>query len=151
MTRPVSKRFNKVRELAQEAPMTLHTKALLPEPKQPIIEGKQAVDDMPGADTHPDAADHHPDVETPARSPRTGLSSGVSIVDWDEMFSAVKERLSHTVGGPIDAMTEAQVHDAAGRVRNSVLECVEALDQLQTILRAEIERCRQLEMPAREA
>jgi hypothetical protein len=144
MTRPVSKRFNKVRNLAQEAPMTLHTKALLPEPKQPIIEGKQAVDDMPGADTHPD-------VETPACSPRTGLSSGVSIVDWDEMFSAVKERLSHTVGGPIDAMTEAQVHDAAGRVRNSVLECVEALDQLQTILRAEIERCRQLEMPAREA
>lgn len=151
MTRPVSNRLNKVKDLAQEAPMTLHTKALLPEPKHMIIEGKQAVVGRPWAGIPPDAADHHRNGKTPVRSPSTSMSSGVAIVDWDEMFSAVKERLSRTVGGPIETMTEAQVHDAEGRVRRNVLECVEALDQLQITLIAEIERCRQLEMPAREA
>lgn len=67
------------------------------------------------------------------------------------LLKAIKDRMSRTVGAPSETMAKVQVRAAAGRVRSSVLECVEALDQLQATLRAEIERCRQPEMPARKA
>lgn len=79
----------------------------------------------------------------PAR--RQGLPQDIAIGDWDELLSAVKARLERIVGEPPDTGLEPPLHDAAGGARSSVLECVAALDQLQTTLTHELGRCLQLD------
>ena len=59
-----------------------------------------------------------------------GPVGDVSIEDWDTLLHAVKARLRLTVG---EALTR-QLNGAAAPVQASVLECVEALDQLHTTL-----------------
>lgn len=59
-----------------------------------------------------------------------GPVGDVSIEDWDSLLHAVKARLRLTVG---ESLTR-QFNGAAAPVQASVLECVEALDQLHTTL-----------------
>lgn len=59
-----------------------------------------------------------------------GPVDDVSIEDWDSLLHAVKARLRLTVG---ESLTQ-QLNGAAAPVQASVLECVEALDQLHTTL-----------------
>jgi hypothetical protein len=71
-------------------------------------------------------------------APQAEPSSDVAIEDWDILLDAVKARLKLTVGeepGP-------QGQDEARRVRDSVLECVAALDQLHTTMTHELDRAR---------
>ena len=72
-------------------------------------------------------------------------SSDVAIGDWEELLSAVKSRLRSTVGELLAVVPEHQLPDAAHRVQASVLECVNALDQLQLTLSHELARRHQLE------
>lgn len=73
------------------------------------------------------------------------VSSDVAIVDWEELLSAVKSRLRLTVGELLAVLPEHQLPDAAHQVQASVLECVNALDQLQLTLSHELARRHQLE------
>lgn len=59
-----------------------------------------------------------------------GPVGDVSIEDWDSLLDAVKARLRLTVG---ESLTR-QFNGAAAPVQASVLECIEALDQLHTTL-----------------
>ena len=59
-----------------------------------------------------------------------GPIGGVALDDWDSLLSAVKARLRLTVG---DSLTQ-QFNGAAAPVQASVLECVDALDQLHVTL-----------------
>lgn len=54
--------------------------------------------------------------------------AGVNIGDWDDLLSAVKDRLRSIV--PTQLATPS-IQDI-DQIRNAVLECVAALDQLQT-------------------
>ena len=66
--------------------------------------------------------------------PAGGLSgpwADVSIEDWDALLCAVKDRLRQTVGG---SLSQPMIGSAVP-VRASVLECVEALDQLHSALK----------------
>lgn len=66
--------------------------------------------------------------------PAGGLPSplaDVSIDDWDALLCAVKDRLRQTVG---EDLTQP-MNGSAVPVRASVLECVEALDQLHNTLK----------------
>ncbi|MDE2092272.1 MAG: GGDEF domain-containing protein [Burkholderiales bacterium] len=86
----------------------------------------------------------------PALLPLLELPSDVAINDWDDLFSAVKSRLTLTVG-ELSALSEPQARGTADRIRASVLECVGALDQLQTTLTNQIARRQQLELEVFEA
>ena len=77
-------------------------------------------------------------------------SSDVAFGDWDDLFCAVKSRLTLTVG-ELSALSEPRARGTADRIRASVLECVGALDQLQTTLTNEIARRQQLELEVFEA
>jgi len=81
----------------------------------------------------------------PPHPPLVELSSDVAFADWDDLFRAVKSRLTLTVG-ELSALSEPQARGTADRIRTSVLECVGALDQLQTTLTHEIGRRQQLEL-----
>ena len=59
-----------------------------------------------------------------------GPVGDVSIEDWDSLLHAVKARLRLTVG---ESLTR-QFNGEAAPVQASVLECIEALDQLHTTL-----------------
>ena len=78
-------------------------------------------------------------------------SSDVVIGDWEELLSAVKSRLRLTVGERLAVLPEHQLPDAAHRVQASVLECVNALDQLHLTLSHELARRQPLEREAIEA
>jgi hypothetical protein len=60
-------------------------------------------------------------------------ASDLSVDEWDLLFDAVRDRLR--VGERPAAQSRAQAHDPLGRIQASVLECVEALDQLHALLR----------------
>jgi hypothetical protein len=70
----------------------------------------------------------------------------IAIEDWDDLLCAVKARLRRIVGEEFAAMPERPGQDIVGRVRASVLECVEALDQLHTAQQHETARRRWLEL-----
>ena len=89
-------------------------------------------------------------VAPPALPPLLELSSDVAFGDWDDLFRADKSRLTLTVG-EFSALSEPQARGTADRIRASVLECVGALDQLQTMLTNEIARRQQLELEVFEA
>ena len=85
-------------------------------------------------------------------------SSDVSIADWSDMISAVKDRLTLIVRDSPGASavaavtaTELQLRDRAAWVQAGVLDCVSALDQLHSTLTHELARCRQVERDAFEA
>ena len=61
----------------------------------------------------------------------SGQWADVSIDDWDALLCAVMDRLRQTVG---ESLTQP-MNGSAVPVRASVLECVEALDQLHTTLK----------------
>ena len=69
----------------------------------------------------------------------------IETVDWNDLFNAVKDRLRSTVAEPDSLASNAH------RVRASVLECVQALDQLHATLSHEFERSQQLEVDVRSA
>lgn len=75
--------------------------------------------------------------------------SPVAIEDWDDLLCAVKERLRNA-GGIRMAQTpessQLETNDAAGQLRASVLECVEALELLHATHRHEVRRRQQLEL-----
>ena len=77
-------------------------------------------------------------------------SSDVAFGDWNDLFSAVKSRLTTSVG-ELSALAEPQARGKADQIRASVLECVGALDQLQTTLTHETARRQQLELEVFEA
>lgn len=80
----------------------------------------------------------------PARVEPHDPAAGEFASDWNDLFNAVKERLSRTVATPSpDAITAAD-HGVA-RISNAVLECVQALDQLQAAVSAELSRREGLE------
>lgn len=85
----------------------------------------------------------------PAAPPN--LSTDIAMEDWDDLFCAVKARLRLSVGERVAAAPEAPVNDAGDRVRASVLECVEALDQLQATQRHELARRQRLELQVLDA
>ncbi|MDE2296955.1 MAG: hypothetical protein KGK18_02205, partial [Burkholderiales bacterium] len=86
----------------------------------------------------------------PVHLPLLELPSDVAFNDWDDLFNAVKSRLTLTVG-ELSALSEPQARGTADRIRASVLECVGALDQLQTTLTNQIARRQQLELEVFEA
>lgn len=63
-----------------------------------------------------------------------------AIEHWDDLFGAVTARLRLSVAEPADARPEPRVRVAQGGVRTVVLDCVQALDQLQVTLRHELAR-----------
>ena len=71
---------------------------------------------------------------------------GVAIADWDDLFSAVKARLKLTVDEWVTASAAANPRGAAARVREGVLECAGALDQLHATLAHEAARRQRLEL-----
>ena len=64
-------------------------------------------------------------IETPDHS-----TASVSIDEWGALLSAVKARLRLTVG----EVYRPDFNDTPAALRASVLECVDALDQLQVML-----------------
>lgn len=76
------------------------------------------------------------------------VSADVAIGDWEELLSAVKSRLRLTVGELLAVLPKHESPDAAHRVQASVLECVNALDQLHLTLSHELARRQQLEREA---
>ena len=64
----------------------------------------------------------------------------VAIGDWDVLLSAVKARLRLSVSETFATPLEPHLHDQAERIRSSVLECVDALDQLHETLSDEFGR-----------
>jgi len=72
------------------------------------------------------------------------LESGqadMDIKDWDALFRAVLERLK-AVGEVPAAMPGLKVTDPAGLIQCTVMECVEAFEQLHTVLKQERNRNR---------
>lgn len=79
------------------------------------------------------------------------VSTDVAIGDWEELLSAVKSRLRRTVGELLAVLPDHQLPDAAHTVQASVLECVNALDQLHLTLSHELARRQQVEREVIEA
>ena len=71
------------------------------------------------------------------------------ITFWDELFRAVRTRLRQTVvassRGPADGTGVEEDAAAAQRLRDDVLDCVAALDQLHAALTHEAARSRRIE------
>ena len=93
-----------------------------------------------------------PDRPTlPSSADLSGPSSDVAMGDWDDLLSTVKSRLRLTVGALLAELPKDQVPDAAHRVQASVLECVNALDQLHLTLTHELDRRQRLEREVMDA
>ena len=67
---------------------------------------------------------------------RPCVSSDVAIEDWDLLFRSVMARLTSIFDG-------SEIAAGSARNRASVLECVEALDQLRKTMTHELGRRRQ--------
>ncbi|MEO8525623.1 MAG: hypothetical protein ABI460_12940 [Caldimonas sp.] len=76
-----------------------------------------------------------------ARSPPVS-DQIVTVDEWDQMFTAVRERLTRNVG----LLLALAVGNDAGQTRTDLLECVEALGQLQVLLVPERDRSVRLEL-----
>lgn len=59
----------------------------------------------------------------------------IAVQDWDVMFCAVLDRLSHSVDELAPAQTVLPMPDPACQHQAVVLECVQALAQLHTALK----------------
>jgi diguanylate cyclase len=82
-------------------------------------------------------------VESGAADNGWAVSDDVSISDWDTLFSAVKARLRQSVG--LGGLLRPIPPDASIHIKGQVLQCLEALDQLQTTMLHYIDHNRVLE------
>lgn len=83
-----------------------------------------------------------------ARAAAVDLHSDRPIEDWDRLLGAIKSMLLRLTVGENAAAPVARHghgHEASGRVRDGVLECVAALDNLSTTMQRELDHHRQLE------
>lgn len=81
-----------------------------------------------------------------ARAAAADLHSDRPIEDWDRLLGAIKTMLLRlTVGENAAAAVARHGHEASGRIRDGVLGCVAALDNLSTKMQRELDHHRQLE------
>ena len=66
-----------------------------------------------------------------------GTPSVLSTAEWDVLFNAVRTRLRLAVAEGLAETAGQPDLRAVGRVLSNVLECVDALDQLQVMLAEE--------------
>ena len=125
---------------------TLNSKGFRQDRKSHLPEASTAVNDMLRACAKVDELGIGVNVAPLPSAPLPSFPSDVAIKDWDELLSAVKTRLKLTAGELPVATPELETHDTSSGVRASVLECVAALDQLQTTLTHELGRRHQLEL-----
>lgn len=87
------------------------------------------------------AMTRHPARPQPkSTKPGAAVSPSLAIEDWDTLFTAVKARLT-LIGQPLDApAAEPKAANEMELFRASVLECVQALDQLHMTARDELAR-----------
>ena len=74
-------------------------------------------------------------------------NSNISAADWDELFHAIQARLEHCVSDAFHKAPELPAHERQEVIKATVLQCVEAMQQLHAALtteRAEIEARQQL-------
>ena len=80
------------------------------------------------------------------RATSAPYAGDVSLRDWSELMSAVQYRLQATVGGsPLSGPLPCGPEHAL-KVRNAVLDCVTALEQLHQTMQHELDRRHQLEL-----
>ena len=94
------------------------------------------------ADAHAAKADASP----PTRAELRGRTPAIAVNDLDDMVGAVAARLRMTVGERFDAQVGDQPRGGLATVRANVLDCAQALEQLQIMLAHEIARRQQLEL-----
>ncbi len=82
----------------------------------------------------------------PAQATATPVRGDVSLRDWSELMSAVQYRLRATVGGASLAAPLPCGSEHAVKVRDAVLDCVTALEQLHQTMQHELDRKQQLEL-----
>lgn len=76
-----------------------------------------------------------------------GPAADVAIDDLPDLLNAIKVRLRQTVGGP--AAPPPMGPATFSHIQASVLDCVAALEQLQTTLAHELGRCHRLDQEMR--
>jgi len=85
----------------------------------------------------------------PAREQVADTSTGIEFGDWDDLFSAVKQRLARVVS--TQDLSSGSAAPTTGQTRSAILECVAALDQLHATVTTELMRRDGLEMAVFEA
>ncbi len=100
-------------------------------PAQPLVQGGMA------ARWHAAAS-----AEPPRHLARDDTVADVALEDWHDLLGAVMERLRVTVAESMNTLPQPhkQVVHGAARLQSTVLECVLALDQLQSSLGHEFSR-----------
>lgn len=86
-----------------------------------------------------------------ASSPAGPASADVSLLDWDDLFRAVKDRLRAIADTHADSRFDLRLPGDTPRIDTGVLECVAALEQLHLTMRHERDRREQLEWAVAEA
>lgn len=117
-----------------------------PELKSRCMEARSAAVDRPWAHAQFDDVGVAGRVTPLAPELLPPQASDVAIEDWDVLFCAVKERLRLSVDDRRGAAPESQPQDAADRICTTVLECIEALDQLHRTQQHELGRRQRLEL-----
>ena len=132
-------------------------------PAQSALTSANSEDLLHGAEFHPtearrstihrplayarfDEVDRNNRVALPSHTPPPGATPDIAVEDWADLLCAVKARLQLTVGEQLAALPESQAQDTVDRVRATVLECVEALDQLHLAQTQELSRHQRLEL-----
>ena len=76
--------------------------------------------------------------------PELSYHANIPADDWDHLFHAVEERLQNCVGKQMVKTSRLKLQDPSAQMENTVLECVAALDLLQSALKRERQQRRQL-------
>lgn len=97
-----------------------------------------------------DGADKAPSGSAPVRAQLCDTDSGIDFGDWDDLFNAVKQRLTRIVSAH-DGSAGAAAALTTGQMCSAVLECVAALEQLHATVTTELVRRDGLEMAVFEA
>ena len=85
-------------------------------------------------------------AKSPVCTALPGVPTDIAMEDWDELFCAVKARLRLIGSERSSATPEPPQRDAVVRIQASVLECVEALDQLHATHWSQFGRRQRLEL-----
>jgi len=88
----------------------------------------------------------HANVARPAEQAPLPWPSHLPVADWDDLLNAVKDRLRMTVAEERASAAEP----LANRIRQAVLEGVEALELLHASVKRERQRYQQLERQLQE-
>lgn len=84
-------------------------------------------------------------------APEQDFRAGLVAADWRDLLTTIKARLKMTVDAlPLVAPPEAPLELQAQLQRN-VLTCIDALEQVQTLLASELKHHRELEKQAHQA